>query len=118
MRNKRNLAQPSCALVRIEQLYPFPVDDYAATIRHYPKATEIVWCQEEPQNQGAWYHLRHRLQQPLAYGQELFYCGRAPAAAPAAGYYQVHITQQEGLVNAALRGDRTATESELIRKKA
>jgi 2-oxoglutarate dehydrogenase E1 component len=115
-RRKRELG--NVAIVRIEQLYPFPIDDYSATIRHYPKATEIVWCQEEPQNQGAWYHLRHRLQEPLGYGQELFYSGRAPAAAPAAGYYQVHITQQEGLVNAALMSDRTATECELIRKKA
>ena len=59
------------AIVRVEQLYPFPSEDYAAALRHYPNATEVVWCQEEPQNQGAWYQIRHRLQEPLSHKQEL-----------------------------------------------
>jgi 2-oxoglutarate dehydrogenase E1 component len=115
-RRKRELG--NVAIVRIEQLYPFPVEGYSATIAHYPKATEIVWCQEEPQNQGAWYHVRHRLQESLSHAHALFYSGRAPAAAPAVGYYQMHLVQQEGLVNAALTSDRSATEINLIRKKA
>ena len=53
------------ALVRIEQLYPFPTEDYEAVVARYPNAREVVWCQEEPQNQGAWYQIRHRLQEPL-----------------------------------------------------
>ena len=53
------------AIVRIEQLYPFPAEDYAAALAHYPNVREIVWCQEEPQNQGAWYQIRHRLQDSL-----------------------------------------------------
>jgi 2-oxoglutarate dehydrogenase E1 component len=89
--------------VRIEQLYPFPGEDYAAAIRHYPNAKEIVWCQEEPQNQGAWYQIRHRLQEPLSHKQELLYSGRAPAAAPAAGMLQLHTIQQNGLVAAAIK---------------
>jgi 2-oxoglutarate dehydrogenase E1 component len=91
------------AIVRIEQLYPFPGDDYAAALRHYPNATEVVWCQEEPQNQGAWYQVRHRLQEPLTHKQELLYSGRAPAAAPAAGILQLHTIQQTGLVAAAIK---------------
>jgi len=110
------------ALVRLEQLYPFPTERYAATVSYYRNAREIVWCQEEPQNQGAWYQIRHRLQEPLDDEHELFYAGRMGAAAPAAGYYKLHVAQQEGLVNAALdiTADRSAahTESSKIRKKA
>jgi 2-oxoglutarate dehydrogenase E1 component len=91
------------AIVRVEQLYPFPSEDYAAALRHYPNATEIVWCQEEPQNQGAWYQIRHRLQEPLTHKQELLYSGRAPAAAPATGILQLHNIQQTGLVAAAIK---------------
>jgi 2-oxoglutarate dehydrogenase E1 component len=93
------------SIVRIEQLYPFPGEDYAAALRHYPNATEIVWCQEEPQNQGAWYQIRHRLQEPLTHKQELLYSGRAPSAAPAAGILQLHALQQTGLVSAAIKAN-------------
>jgi 2-oxoglutarate dehydrogenase E1 component len=96
------------AVVRIEQLYPFPAEDYAAVLKRYPNAREIVWCQEEPQNQGAWYQVRHRLQDSLGPKQELLYSGRAPAAAPATGIMQLHNAQQRGLVAAAL----TATTKE------
>jgi 2-oxoglutarate dehydrogenase E1 component len=91
------------ALVRIEQLYPFPTEEYAAILRHYPNAVEVVWCQEEPQNQGAWYQIRHRLHEPLSGRQELLYSGRAPSAAPATGIPQLHTAQQHGLVAAALK---------------
>ena len=77
-------------IVRIEQLYPFPTDDSRRCLQRYPNAREIVWCQEEPQNQGAWYQIRHRLQEPLRTNQELLYSGRAPAAAPAPGIFQLH----------------------------
>jgi 2-oxoglutarate dehydrogenase E1 component len=110
------------AIVRLEQLYPFPIDRYAAMVARYRNAREIVWCQEEPQNQGAWYQIRHRLQEPLDDEHELYYSGRMGAAAPAAGYFKVHVAQQEGLVNAALdiEADDSAahTESSKIRKKA
>jgi 2-oxoglutarate dehydrogenase E1 component len=106
-RDRRDL--PEVALVRIEQLYPFPTEEYATIIRRYSAAREIVWCQEEPQNQGAWYQIRHRLQEPLSAKHMLLYAGRAPAAAPAAGIHQMHEEQQQGLVQAAL--EATATES-------
>ncbi len=90
------------ALVRIEQLYPFPIEEYAAIVSRYKNAGEIVWCQEEPQNQGAWYQIRHRLQEPLSPEHTLLYAGRDYAASPAVGYYQVHVEQQTRLVREAL----------------
>ncbi|HLB83664.1 MAG TPA: hypothetical protein VJK00_02955, partial [Steroidobacteraceae bacterium] len=64
---------------------------------------DVVWCQEEPQNQGAWYQIRHRLQEALGARQELLYSGRAPSAAPATGIPQLHTAQQHALVAAALK---------------
>jgi 2-oxoglutarate dehydrogenase E1 component len=90
------------AIVRIEQLYPFPADEHARVLGRYANAREVVWCQEEPQNQGAWYQVRHRLQEPLKPNQQLLYSGRKPAAAPATGIAQMHATEQHGLVTAAL----------------
>ena len=104
------------ALVRIEQLYPFPIDQYAEALALYPAATSIVWCQEEPQNQGAWYQIRHRLQEPLTDAQTLYYAGRASAAAPAAGMFKVHAQQQQALVEAALDVKVTASESKPLPK--
>ena len=89
------------ALVRVEQLYPFPVPEMEAVLAKYPNAREVVWCQEEPQNQGAWYQIRHRLA-TLVGKRELLYAGRAPAAAPATGISKVHEAEQRGLIDAAL----------------
>jgi len=88
--------------VRLEQLYPFPHDEYAGVIRFYPNAADIVWCQEEPQNQGAWYEIRHRLGDPLTAKHTLRYVGRAASASPAAGYAQLHREQQTALIQEAL----------------
>jgi 2-oxoglutarate dehydrogenase E1 component len=105
LKARRAASIDDVALVRIEQLYPFPSDDYAAIVRRYPAASEVVWCQEEPQNQGAWYQIRHRLERPLhGAGRELVYAGRAPAAAPATGIGKIHDSEQQALVYAALRG--------------
>jgi 2-oxoglutarate dehydrogenase E1 component len=90
------------AIIRIEQLYPFPVVEYAEIISQYSHAEEIVWCQEEPLNQGAWYQIKHRLQEPLGDNQQLYYAGRQGAAAPASGIFKVHLQQQQALVEAAL----------------
>jgi 2-oxoglutarate dehydrogenase E1 component len=91
------------AIVRIEQLYPFPTEEYAGIIHTYANAREVIWCQEEPQNQGAWYQIRHRLLEPLGPRHTLLYAGRAPAAAPATGIYPMHEEQQHALVDAALQ---------------
>jgi 2-oxoglutarate dehydrogenase E1 component len=90
------------ALVRLEQLYPFPHEEYAEIIKLYDNARDIVWCQEEPQNQGAWYEIRHRLQDPLTERHILRYVGRAASASPAAGYAQLHKQQQAELIQEAL----------------
>jgi 2-oxoglutarate dehydrogenase E1 component len=90
------------ALIRIEQLYPFPIIEYKELIRAYGHVDEIVWCQEEPLNQGAWYQIKHRLQEPLADHQQLYYAGRPGAAAPASGIFKIHLQQQQALVEAAL----------------
>ena len=90
------------ALVRVEQLYPFPREELTETIRRYGNADEVVWCQEEPMNQGAWFQIRHHLQACIGHQHSLVYAGRKPSAAPAVGYYQVHIEQQKRLVRDAL----------------
>ncbi|HEU5468022.1 MAG TPA: 2-oxoglutarate dehydrogenase E1 component [Steroidobacteraceae bacterium] len=90
------------ALVRIEELYPFPSDEYQAVLDRYAGARDIVWCQEEPQNQGAWYQVRHRLQQPIEGSRVLRYAGREGAAAPATGIHAIHQREQEALVADAL----------------
>jgi 2-oxoglutarate dehydrogenase E1 component len=100
--HRRNEDIKSVGVVRIEELYPFPIEDYARVITRYRNAKEIVWCQEEPQNQGAWYQIRHRLQEPLGVRHELFYAGRPGAAAPASGIHALHVRQQQALVSAAL----------------
>jgi 2-oxoglutarate dehydrogenase E1 component len=96
------------ALVRVEQLYPFPSEEYEAALARYPNAREVVWCQEEPQNQGAWYQIRHRLQEPVGQRRIVLYAGRAPAAAPATGIGKIHEAEQQSLISAALHA--TATE--------
>ncbi|MCP5359746.1 MAG: 2-oxoglutarate dehydrogenase E1 component [Sinobacteraceae bacterium] len=102
LKARRANGQRDVALVRLEQLYPFPVEEYESILRRYPNAREVVWCQEEPQNQGAWYQIRHQLDRPLAGKRELLYAGRAPAAAPATGISKIHDAEQAALIDAAL----------------
>jgi 2-oxoglutarate dehydrogenase E1 component len=104
LKSRREARSDSVAIVRIEQLYPFPSEEYQAVLSKYSNAREIVWCQEEPQNQGSWYQIRHRLQSKLDDRHELLYAGRASAAAPATGIAALHEQQQKNLVTAALQG--------------
>jgi 2-oxoglutarate dehydrogenase E1 component len=104
LKARREAKVETVAIVRLEQLYPFPSDGYEAVLRKYSNAREVVWCQEEPQNQGGWYQIRHRLQLPLGPRDELLYAGRAGAAAPATGISVLHEQQQKNLVTAALQG--------------
>ncbi len=93
------------AIIRIEQLYPFPHEDFAAQVAAYPNATEIVWCQEEPGNQGAWHRIQHYLLRHMRSGMRLEYALRPSSAAPAAGYLAVHNEQQKAVIEAAFRPD-------------
>ena len=90
------------AIVRLEQLYPFPHDEFKAQIERYAKAREIVWCQEEPGNQGAWHRIQHYLLRHLLPTQKLSYALRPSSASPAAGYLALHNEQQKAVVDAAL----------------
>ena len=90
------------AVMRLEQLYPFPESDLRGFVAEFPNATEVVWCQEEPQNQGAWYQIRHHLQACISERHELRYAGRPHSASPAVGYYAVHQEEQQTLVNEAI----------------
>ncbi|RZO83441.1 MAG: 2-oxoglutarate dehydrogenase E1 component [Oceanococcus sp.] len=91
------------AIVRLEQLYPFPTEAYGAALKRYPNARDIVWCQEEPENQGAWYQIKHRLQIPLSKNHRMMYATRPGAASTATGYNKVHVIQQNILMQAALK---------------
>lgn len=90
------------ALVRLEQLYPFPYDEMHAITDKYSKTKEIVWCQEEPRNQGAWFSSRHRIERCMKKGQSISYAGREPSASPAVGYANAHAKEQALLVEQAL----------------
>jgi 2-oxoglutarate dehydrogenase E1 component len=90
------------AVMRVEQLYPFPEADLRGFVNEFPNATEVVWCQEEPQNQGAWYQSRHHLQACITEQHELKYVGRPHSASPAVGHYSVHVQEQQALVNEAI----------------
>jgi 2-oxoglutarate dehydrogenase E1 component len=90
------------AVLRVEQLYPFPHKTLDAELRKFPGATQVVWCQDEPQNQGAWFFVQHHIQDSLKDGQRLSYAGRPASASPAVGYYDKHYAQQKELLAAAL----------------
>jgi 2-oxoglutarate dehydrogenase E1 component len=99
-RRERDLSD--VAIIRMEQLYPFPYKTLDAEMKKYPAATQVVWCQDEPQNQGYWYYIQHHLLESLKEGQKLSYAGRPASASPAVGYYDKHYAQQKELLIAAL----------------
>ncbi|MDD1651204.1 MAG: 2-oxoglutarate dehydrogenase E1 component [Methylococcaceae bacterium] len=92
------------AILRIEQIYPFPFQAFTAELSRYPQLRELVWCQEEPENQGAWYQIKHRLVGQLTNHMTLSYVGRPRCAAPAVGQFHRHIEQQKQVVQDALFG--------------
>ncbi|MCP5206803.1 MAG: 2-oxoglutarate dehydrogenase E1 component [Hahellaceae bacterium] len=104
LEKKRAENRTDTAVIRIEQLYPFPSDDLEEVLAPFTKISEVVWCQEEPMNQGAWYCSQHHMRgaahtvNPKLY---LKYAGRPASAAPASGYGSVHVEEQTSLVNDA-----------------
>ena len=101
-RRERNISH--IAIVRLEQLYPFPQDLFQAELARYPGATEIVWCQEEPRNQGAWYWIasRHHLDSQLGTKQKMLLVSRPASSSPAVGYLAKHNEQTKALIESAL----------------
>jgi 2-oxoglutarate dehydrogenase E1 component len=96
------------AIVRLEQIYPFPAAELSAALGRFPAATDICWVQEEPANQGAWTFARWRIEELLTGRQRLRYIGRPEAASPATGSYKIHLSEEHALVDAALRRPRAA----------
>lgn len=102
LEKRRDANLQDVAIVRIEQLYPFPKKALTSILMTYPQATRVVWCQEEPQNQGVWFSSQHNMADCLREDQSLSYAGRGFAAAPAGGSSYLHVEQQAGLVKQAL----------------
>lgn len=90
------------AIIRMEQLYPFPEQELAKELQKYKYANNVIWCQEEPMNQGAWYSNQHHVRNVLLPHQYLQYSGRPDSAAPAVGYFYLHEEQQHELVQKAI----------------
>ncbi len=102
LEQRRKNEQTDVAIIRIEQLYPFPHKAVQGVIEQYAHVKDFVWCQEEPLNQGAWYCSQHNFSEVVPYGASLRYAGRPASASPAVGYMSVHQKQQQDLVNDAL----------------
>jgi 2-oxoglutarate dehydrogenase E1 component len=102
LEKRREAKLKNVALIRVEQLYPFPTADAEKVLKQYAAVKDIVWCQEEPANQGAWFMMRNYIEECLGKGQKLRYAGRTAAASPATGYPSVHLREQEALVKQAL----------------
>ena len=97
--------QKDVALIRLEQIYPFPYDEAEKILSKYNKKADYIWCQEEPRNQGAWYSQRHRLNRVLnkiGIKKDFMLKSRIPSAAPAGGLFKLHVEQQDKLVNETL----------------
>ena len=98
------------AIIRVEQLYPFPHADFKAAMARFPNVKEVVWCQEEPQNQGAWYRLRAYFRADISSKAVLAYAGRPVSASPAVGYMSKHLSRQQQLVEDAFARKLSAGE--------
>jgi len=105
LEHRRNLEMDNVAIVRIEELYPFPKKAFRDAIAPFRNAHTYIWCQEEPQNQGAWDQIKHRLVRGLRAEDHLYYVGRAASPAPAVGYAPMYRMQQETLIDDALLGN-------------
>ncbi|QIV96740.1 2-oxoglutarate dehydrogenase E1 component [Allofrancisella inopinata] len=90
------------AVVRIEELYPVPNEKLEEIFKKYKNAKKIIWLQEEPQNKGAWYHVRHFIEKILGDDQKLLCVARERSSTPAVGYHAMYVKQQEEIVNKAL----------------
>ena len=102
LEDQQKRGQDNVAILRVEQLYPFPREMLAAELKRYAGAKEVVWCQEEPQNQGAWYQIRHHLKACTSDKQDVYYAGRPRSPSPAAGHFAQHVEEQLKLVADAL----------------
>ncbi len=100
---REQMKAAGAAIVRVEQIYPFPAQKAAAILARYPNAAQVIWAQEEPENMGAWRFLREQLA-VLAGGREIHYRGRAASASTATGSAKRHQQEQTQIVEQALAG--------------
>jgi 2-oxoglutarate dehydrogenase E1 component len=100
------------AIIRIEQLYPFPNDPFKMEIDKYPNVEHIVWCQEEPKNQGAWYQSNHHFFDNIDKDIPISYAGRVASAAPAVGNFKTHLSEQRAVIHSALYGNNEGNTHE------
>lgn len=101
VKKREELGRKDVAILRVEQLYPFPHKVFSTEMKKYPNAVDVVWCQDEPQNQGAWFFVQHQVHENMLEGQKLGYAGRAASASPAVGYAHLHQEQQKALLEQA-----------------
>jgi 2-oxoglutarate dehydrogenase E1 component len=101
LNRRRENTMENAAVIRVEQLYPFPFEEFSAEIRRYPGLKEIVWCQDEPKNQGYWRFLQHYIMNAMIPGQQFGYAGRPASASTACGYAAMHALQQQALLDQA-----------------
>lgn len=102
LEQRRKNEQTDVAIIRIEQLYPYPHEEMKDILAPYSHVTDYVWCQEEPLNQGAWYCSQHNFRSSLPENAKLSYVGRPASASPAVGYAALHNEQQRELITQAL----------------
>jgi 2-oxoglutarate dehydrogenase E1 component len=101
VKERRERGRADVAIVRTEQVYPFPHKAFEAEMKRYPNLAEVVWVQDEPQNQGVWFQVQHYLREHMPATMKLGYAGRPASASPAAGYYERFLARQKELLEAA-----------------
>ena len=102
LEERRTRSIHDIAILRLEQVHPFPLKELREAVARFPNATEVNWCQEEPKNQGCWYQISYYLRKALNERQSLEYVGREASPSPAVGFFKLHVKQQQQLVNEAL----------------
>ncbi|WP_444996198.1 2-oxoglutarate dehydrogenase E1 component [Aliikangiella sp. IMCC44359] len=107
LEKREALSAKHIAIVRIEQLYPFPEKELLTAISQYKNLEKVLWCQEEPQNQGAWFSTHHHLKDVVSQHNDKLvveFAGREASAAPAAGYLALHLKQLKEFIDQAING--------------
>jgi 2-oxoglutarate dehydrogenase E1 component len=101
IKERRERGRSDVAIIRTEQVYPFPHKAFEAEMKKYPNLADVVWVQDEPQNQGVWFQVQHYLREHMPSTMKLGYAGRPASASPAAGYYEKFLARQKELLEAA-----------------
>jgi 2-oxoglutarate dehydrogenase E1 component len=101
LERRRTSGVTETALIRMEQLYPFPSQQLATEFARYPNLKTVVWAQEEARNQGAWSFVEPQLREMLPAGAQLKYAGPPASASTAPGYHSAFVTRQAAVISSA-----------------